>query len=205
MKTMQTWGWLAAGVLAAGLNASYHDGGQAWVHRVADRVEAASNVMRDRAAGRADLFLTEARLFLAGSDDSSSRLAEVFARIQTKLDRSETQVARGQAMSDREQAAHDRAEAEHDRLEAQRQRTAGEMEANRERIEAQIAANRARVEVRMARLRTLPSFTAVVFPPQPPVCPRVRVSMPRMPRIDMPRINISAPTVRIEAPLVDPI
>ncbi len=41
MKTQMTqaWGWLTAGVLAAGLNASYHDGGLQWAHQVADRVE----------------------------------------------------------------------------------------------------------------------------------------------------------------------
>jgi hypothetical protein len=200
MKLTQTWGWLAAGVLAAGLNASYHDGGLEWAHRIADRAQEASSVVHDLAAGRADLFLTEARLFLAG-DDSSSRLATVLTRVQTKLDRTNSQVVRAQATSDCRQAVLDRAEAERDRMKAQRERVADEMEANRERIEAKIEANRVRVEARMVKLRIPANFAPVIFnPPQPPSCPRVRMSMPRLPRI-----NISVPAVHIEEPRVDPI
>jgi hypothetical protein len=206
MKTMQKWGWLTAGVLAAGLNASYHDGGMEWAHRIADRAEEASNVVRDLAAGRADLFLTEARLLLAGDGDSSSRLATVLAHVQTKLDRTEiqvarTQVVRVQAMSDCQQAALDRAEAERDRMEAQRRRMADQMEAHRERIAAQLEANRARGEARMARLRIMPNLTTVVFnPPQPPACPHVHVRIPRMPKIEIP-----APEIHIESTRADPI
>ena len=36
MKTTQGWGWLAAGVLALGLNGFYQDGGLARAHRVFD-------------------------------------------------------------------------------------------------------------------------------------------------------------------------
>ena len=44
MKMTQAWGWLVAAVLAAGLNASYHDGGLQWAHQIADRVEQRSTV-----------------------------------------------------------------------------------------------------------------------------------------------------------------
>jgi len=40
MKTTQGWGWLAAGVLALGLNGFYQDGGAAWAHRIMDHVTA---------------------------------------------------------------------------------------------------------------------------------------------------------------------
>ncbi len=36
MKTTQGWGWLAAGVLALGLNGIYQDGGAAWAHRIVE-------------------------------------------------------------------------------------------------------------------------------------------------------------------------
>ena len=36
MKTTQAWAWLAAGVLALGLNGFYQDGGAAWAHRIVD-------------------------------------------------------------------------------------------------------------------------------------------------------------------------
>ena len=61
MKT-QAWGWLTAAVLAAGLNASYHDGGMQWAHRIADRVEHNSNAVLALATGHADEFVTEARV-----------------------------------------------------------------------------------------------------------------------------------------------
>jgi hypothetical protein len=61
MKT-QAWGWLAAGVLAAGLNASYHDGGLQWLHQAVDQVEHGSAAVLALAGGHADLFLAEARL-----------------------------------------------------------------------------------------------------------------------------------------------
>jgi hypothetical protein len=40
MKNAQAWGWLAAGVLALGLNGIYQDGGAAWAHRAVTQVMA---------------------------------------------------------------------------------------------------------------------------------------------------------------------
>ena len=37
MKNTYAWGWLAAGVLALGLNGIYQDGGAAWAHRALDQ------------------------------------------------------------------------------------------------------------------------------------------------------------------------
>jgi hypothetical protein len=197
MKTMQTWGWLAAGVLAAGLNASYHDGGLEWAHRIADRVtdrvEEASSMVHDLTSRRADLFLTEARLFLAHDQDASSRTAMTLVRIQSRITRSQMECAhaeaQGEEMSARHQAALDRAEAERNRMEAQRQRMEDKMEADRDRLEARLA------ELHIPANLTTAAFTAL----QPPVCPRVRVRLPRMPKI-----MISAPAIHVEAH-VDPI
>ena len=61
MKTTQAWGWLAAGVLAAGLNAAYHDGGLEWAHRIADRVQHGSAAVVALAGGRADQFVAAGR------------------------------------------------------------------------------------------------------------------------------------------------
>jgi hypothetical protein len=61
MKT-QAWGWLAMAVLAAGLNASYHDGGLQWLHRAVDQMEHSSAAVLALAAGHTDQFLAEARL-----------------------------------------------------------------------------------------------------------------------------------------------
>lgn len=54
MKTTQAWGWLAAGVLAAGLNASYHDGGLPVAHEVVSRLEHRSEVLLTLASARTE-------------------------------------------------------------------------------------------------------------------------------------------------------
>lgn len=201
MKTLQTWGWLAAGVLAAGLNASYHDGGLEWAHRVADtvsdHVEEVSTMMHDLASGRADMFLTEARLFLnRNNEDSSSRLATTLARVETRVAPKQTECReeeRAKVMSARRQAAMDRAEA---RMEANRDR----LEAARERAEAKMESERDRIEVRIAQLHIPANLTTVSFAPMPPACPRINVRLPRMPKIMIP-----APPIHVSVPGADPI
>jgi hypothetical protein len=208
MKLTQTWVWLAAGVLAAGLNASYHDGGLQWAHRVADRVEEASSMVRALASGHADVLLTEARTFLAQNavlqssspsnlpqEEASCRWATTLARVQTKIARSETRFARIRVMTDREREALDRAQAEQDRVDAQR-----------DRMEALMQANRDRLEARMAKLQIAANLMPVAFnAPEPPACPRVRVTVPQVhvPRINIPRINVPRmPVINIAAPAI---
>jgi hypothetical protein len=195
MKTTQAWGWLIAGVLAAGLNASYHNGGLQWAHQVAERVEYGSGAVMALASGRADQFLTEARLLTVrdqptqdqatedqatedqatedqATEDQptqeqrpSCRFATTMARVQSKIDRSHATFDRMQAMSERQQA----------------------------RLEAQRARMEARIESQMAHLRiTTADFAPVALRamPAPVVCPRVRVSVPRMPRIEVPAVPV---------------
>src|SRR5215472_13364761 len=61
MKT-QAWGWLAAAVLAAGLNSSYHNGGLQCAHEIISSVQHNTNAVLALAAGRADRFLAEAQM-----------------------------------------------------------------------------------------------------------------------------------------------
>ena len=122
MKITQAYAWLAAGVLAAGLNASYHDGGLQWAHEIADRVEQNSAAVLTLASGRADQFLSEMRWLAAREQTASCPLSTALARVQTRL--AQTEIARNQEKLDRFQAMADREQA----------RT----EVNRARIEAQI-------------------------------------------------------------------
>src|SRR5579863_907304 len=84
MKT-QAMGWLIAGVLAAGLNASYHDGGLQWAHDVANRVEHGSAAVLALASGNAERFLSEAQMVADRNETASCRLSTALAQIQTKL------------------------------------------------------------------------------------------------------------------------
>jgi hypothetical protein len=140
MKSIQGWGWLAAGVIALGLNGIYHDGGAAWARRnvgqVIERIESRTGPVLAMAAGRADWFLTEAKITAAQEQTVSCRAATAVARNQTKMARAQAGMARFEAMSAREEAAM-----------------------------ARIEANRARIEAQVARARFEPAvFNSVVCP-----------------------------------------
>jgi len=162
MKT-QAWGWLAAGVLAAGLNATYHDGGLEWGHNVAARVEHNTAAVLALATGRADRFLTEARIVTAQSQAGSCPLATVLAEAQTSFGSSANEWDGVRAMSDRREAELAR------------------LEASRARLEAQIAAQLARVHVDAV------GFSSADFHPvKVSLCPRLRLNMPRPPAVKIP-------------------
>jgi hypothetical protein len=153
MKSTQAWAWLAAGVLALGLNGIYQDGGAEWVHRNVDgviaRIADRSGAVLALAAGRADWFAAKAGALGVRNETASCRVASAMARFQTKIARTQDGVAEFEAMSAREEAALAR------------------FEANRERIETEVA-----------RVRFSPvAFSAVNGPV---VCPRVRVNIPRV-------------------------
>jgi len=177
MKT-QAWGWLAAAVLAAGLNASYHDGGLEWAHRVFDRIGYNSAAVLALASGRADQFLTEARLATADEETASCRWATALARVQTQVARTGTGFAHVQTMSAREEAQLAR------------------LEANRARIEARVAAQTARIRIPAAAFNPVALSVSDMKMPDlkiPAVCPRVRVNIPRLPMLRIP-----APVVHVE-------
>jgi len=168
MKTKQAWGWLAAGVLAAGLNANYYDGGFAWAHRVAERVGHSSQAVLALAGENPARLFWEARLLTTRQEAASCRLATAMARVQAKIARSE---AEAEAEVDREPARED---------------------AQLARLEV----NRARIEAQMARIRIpAAAFTPVlVRMTGTSVCPRVRVNVPLRPVLNispMPVIHLA--------------
>ena len=162
MKT-QAWGWLATAVLAAGLNSSYHNGGLEWAHRVAGQIGHNSNAVLALATGNADKFLSEAQIISAEQSPSCP-----FSTALNEIRRSIAPV----------HADFDQFEAMSVQLTARQETQVARIEANRARMEAQIAhlnmANFNPVVVRMPRV----------------VCPRVRISVPRMPVIKMPSMTI---------------
>jgi len=173
MKT-QAWGWLAAAVVAAALNASYHDGGLRWAHAIADRLCHSTTAVLGMASGEASQFLTEAQMITPRPQAPSCPWTATIARAQAMKARSDSSVARVEEFSAREQARWAHFEAQQARMEARR----------------------AQMESRLAELR-IPevALTRVVIPtPKVSVCPRVRVDMPRMPEIKIPAM----PSVHID-------
>ena len=175
-KSTQAWGWLTAGVLAAGLNASYHNGGLQWAHEVADRLEGNSQAVFALASGQAQQVLSEARLLSRPNETASCPLATSMARVQSKLDRSQATFDRIEALSDRQQAR---------------------WQANQARMEARIAAETA--HLRIVTTGFAPRAPTAI--PAPVVCPRVRVSVPRLPRIEVPAV----PDIHIEMAGAGPV
>jgi hypothetical protein len=157
----KAYGWLAAAALAAGLNASYHDGGLRWAHQVVDEVEHNSAAVLALAGGHADQFLAEARLVsnqIAENEVSSERIAlkrvaarrmaetrvvaereekrscpwaAAMARLRSKVARVQADSARVEAMAGREQA---REQANLDILQARQERMQAQIVAETDRI-----------------------------------------------------------------------
>ena len=180
MKTTQGWGWLAAGVLALGLNGIYQDGGAAWAHWNVDGVVARivnqSEAVIALASGHADRFVANASL-AAQDETASCRLVTAMTRVQTRIARTQNGMARFETMSARQEAAL-----------------------------ARVGANRARIEGRLARVRLAPvAFDSVTIPDV--ACPRVRISVngPRVIVPKMPTVRVPAPLVEVEMKGAGPI
>lgn len=185
MKTKMTeaWGWLVVGVLAAGLNASYHNGGLQWAHEIADRAERSSSAVLALASGNADQFLAQARTLTARSEATSCQLSNAMSRVQSGIDHSEAGFYHFEAMSARQQAQLERMQASRERMEA--------------RIEAKIATQTAHLRIASATFAPVNLESIAV----PVVCPRVRVNVPRMPVIKMPAV----PVIHIETGSAGPV
>jgi len=164
MKT-QAWGWLAVGMMAAGLNASYHDGGMQWAHEIVAEVQHNSEAVLALASGRADQFLAEAQLVTAKHETATSCPFAALAQAESQI---EMKSGEFEAMSAREEAALAR------------------LEANRARIEVRLA--NLRIPERMSAVVVpTPRISRVL-------CPRVRVR-PRLPMIKLPTpmVHIETP------------
>ena len=170
MKT-QAWGWLAAAVLAAGLNASYHDGGLHWVHRLAGRVGDSTTAVLALATGNAEEFLTEARRIELHQQRASCPFQAAVTEVQDDLDTMTVPVrsefAQLEVMSARQRVRLVR------------------LEAHRARMEAELA------HVRIPAMAVNPVVVAV---PTVQACPRVRLNILRIPRERM----YPVPKVRVD-------
>lgn len=186
MKT-QAFGWLAAAVLAAGLNASYHDGGLEWAHRAASRVEHNSAAVLALASGHVGQFLAEARL---ASDQMLASDQVMVARSETASCPWSAAVARAQARMARGQARMASAQTKFARLEemsSHQQARWQEMEAHQAEIQARIAAQTDHLRARFVDFDPV-ALRSVEMPTR---CQRIRVNVPQM------------PTLHIQAPQID--
>lgn len=215
----QAWGWLMTGVVAAGMNASYHNGGMEWAHRIADRVSHETNAVLALATGNAGRFYREARVIrVAQENKSQCQLSLAMARVQENVQRagplSDVALAQFERVSDREQAQVDRLEAQGDRIKARLARIqvpavqlsaidmpevdVPEVDVPEVNVPAVHVSGVRVPALHVASFRVQPVTVKI---PDVHVCPRVRVNVPRMPAINIPAI----PAVDVEIPSADPI
>ncbi|HEY1679695.1 MAG TPA: hypothetical protein VGG04_18405 [Candidatus Sulfotelmatobacter sp.] len=205
---LQALGWLAAGVLAAGLNSSYHNGGLEWAHQIADQVSHETNTVFALATGNADRLYAETRLrqvrmARVGEENSSPcRFSLAMAKLQPAVPFSQVALAQFERVSDQEQAQADRLAARRARMQAQFERVeVPEIDVPEIQVpEVQVPAFRVS-EIRVPAVRVpaihIPAVhvqPVVVNVPNVLVCPRVRVSIPRIPEVKVPPI----PSVHVE-------
>ena len=202
MKT-QAWGWLAAAVLAAGLNSSYHDGGLQWAHEIVNGVQHNTNAVLDLATGRADQFLAEARMLKLDRRQNRALDAEDTAvNVEVRHCPFAAAIARAQNSFDQSTAEFDDLQA----LSAREQAKLARLEANRARIEAQVEAKLASRQFARDRVRIADDNFSLADSDSTPVavqvprihCPRVHVAMPRIPRVRVQIPRIEAPVVQID-------
>jgi hypothetical protein len=186
MRNVQAWGWLAAGVVALGLNGIYHDQGAELAHQVAEqvaeRVSERSAALVERISGQADQILADARaevgagvrLVAAHDEVASCRVSEALARAQAKMARTQGEFAHFEAMSARQEA--ELAALDGDQIKV-----------DQEEIEQQVEAQIARVHI--ASFSVDPVIDPVKIRV---VCPRVRVNVPAL---RIPPVHVRAVTI----------
>ncbi|HZS96219.1 MAG TPA: hypothetical protein VFA40_05540 [Terriglobales bacterium] len=81
MRTDKAWYWLAAGVLALGLNGAYQDGQLGWAHVLADRAAAAV----ERASLRGQHFVAMAEIMLGREPQAFGHTQAAIERIQNRI------------------------------------------------------------------------------------------------------------------------
>ena len=81
MRTDKAWYWLAAGVLALGLNGAYQDGQLGWAHVLADRAAA----VVDRASLRGQHFVATAEILLGREPQAFGHSQGAIERIQSRI------------------------------------------------------------------------------------------------------------------------
>ncbi|HMK23438.1 MAG TPA: hypothetical protein VK466_13975 [Terriglobales bacterium] len=81
MRSEKAWVWLAAGVVALGLNGMYQDGQMGWAHSLTCRAEQYA----DQVAARGLQYVTLAEVVLGRNPESLGRTEAALQRLQTKV------------------------------------------------------------------------------------------------------------------------
>jgi hypothetical protein len=214
----KAYGWLAAAALAAGLNASYHDGGLRWAHQVVDEVGHNSAAVLALAAGHAGQFLAEARL--VSNQVAADEMADQVASDRMELKRVAARrteesrmvaerdnrscpwaaaVARWRSKVVRVQADSARVEAMSDQEQARQQAALDRVQARQQRMQAQIVAETDRL--RAAATAFSPAvLRSVAFNPATVKTVELRSQCEVLRQLRLERASLPSQTIRVSLP-----
>lgn len=196
-----------AGVVAAGLNAGFHQGGLRWAHQIAQDVEHNSAAVIALASGRADEFLAQAHLLsISASKDPCAteqplgiEVAEL-ANTDMHLDLP-VRANKLQADSDQQIQAEvpenvQEEVQEEARQEVQRDMQRAHLEILRARAEAQVAQQSSHLREVSADFDSglLRQISTEFHLVKLPACSRIRISVPTVPDAKIPAVHVDAVT-----------
>ena len=170
----RAWYWVAAGVLAMGLNSEYQHGGLKWAHRSVDRGREVANCLE----ASSHRYLAMARLMFGADPAPEFPTEVVLAQVQE-------QVADAQEKIQDKQFGIDKVTEIHERIEPAM-------------IRAQVAMEKAQIKINMAQMK------AEMRANRAYMCPRMEKMtfvVPDVPNVKVPRVSIPKVTVRV--PQVD--
>jgi hypothetical protein len=188
MASEKAWYWLAAGVLALGLNGAYQDGKFQWAHRLADQSAMLVEHVRDQGCR----FVAMAEIMLGHDSSGLARAQDRLARLQDRL--STQQVDRMQRQMEAAQLKVERAQ---ERMVILQQ---DEPCSHSHRFMVQVP------EVNVPAVN-VPAVNVRAFVPNITV-PAVNVPSVQIPEINVPQVSIPRiviPAVRIPAVKVPPV
>jgi hypothetical protein len=180
MASEKAWYWLAAGVLALGINGAYQDGGFRWAHQLAER----SSAMFERVSEQGCRLVSMAEIILGREPATLARAQEHLAQLQERMSTRET-----------------------DRAQRRLEMAQAKIERAQEKVErAHLCSEFSRIQVHVPRV-VIPPMPAIHVPAMDmqDFSPRVNVGPIHVPSVHIPAIRVPAtPQVDVNVDVEDP-
>jgi hypothetical protein len=177
MTSNRAWYWLAAGVLALGLNGAYQDGEFSWAHCLVDR----SMSSLQRGAERGHELLAMAEIMLGRTPEAAERAEAAVDRSEAVLDRTQARLEalKTKVVCERIANAHRKMAME------QVERALSSADVQRKLARAQAKMNQVRVVgLEREASRNCPGISRVVM-----MRPIPRIDLPNLPDIRIPDLG----------------
>lgn len=178
MASDKAWYWLAAGVLALGLNGAYQNGEFQWAHRLACHAES----FVDRGSEEALRLVAAAEVMLGRSPESLGRTEAALKKLQMRIACKRVEMARRDV----------------DMAQVQRDLAAARIDQQMAMVQASMDRVRMITIERTGRVRNCPELSRLIVMPNIP-----RVDLSNLPEVRIPEIPAipAAPRVKANGPI----